>query len=185
MKSIKSLDNPNILYKSKAVRGWAVFIVGGDMPSQGDGGRATDTFRPHHAYGQRRNTENRQRLRGLAAASLMPPLRLIAVPPCSFSLLPDKDFFDRPATCRLFQQSTGRDSDNMPSFVVGLSQTRPSETGQFHFTGIDEESGMGDQNRQFHLSILHGILLLCRNSKPRDSVRLHRLLSPLFVSQIQ
>lgn len=73
----------------------------------------------------------------------MPPLRLIAVPPCSFSLLPDKDFFDRPATCRFFakakrqadefQQSTGRDSDNPPSCVVGLSQTRPAGTGQFHF----------------------------------------------------
>ena len=50
-----------------------------------------------------------------------------------FSLLPDKDFYDRPATCRLFQQSTGRDSDNPPSLVVGLSQTRPAGTGQFHF----------------------------------------------------
>ena len=36
--------------------------------------RATDTLRPHHAYGQLRNTENRQRLRGSATASLMPPL---------------------------------------------------------------------------------------------------------------
>ena len=99
------------------------------MPSKGDGA-STDTFRPHCAYGQLRNTENRQRLRGLATASLMPPLRLIAVPPCSFSLLPDKDFYDRPATCRLFQQSTGRDSDNPPSCVVGLSQTRPAGTGQ-------------------------------------------------------
>lgn len=61
----------------------AVFRVGGVMPSKGDGGRATDTFRPHHAYEQRRNTENRQRLRGLATASLMPPLRHLAVPPCS------------------------------------------------------------------------------------------------------
>ena len=95
--------------------------------------RSTDTFRPHHAYGQRRNTENRQRLRGLATASLMPPLRLIAVPPCSLSPLPDKDFYDRPATCRLFQQSTGRDSDNPSSCVVGLSQTRPAGTGQCHF----------------------------------------------------
>ena len=102
------------------------------MPSKGDGA-STDTFRPHRAYGQLRNTENRQRLRGLATASLMPPLRLIAVPPCSFSLLPDKDFYDRPATCRLFQQSTGRDSENPPSCVVGLSQTRPAGTGQFHF----------------------------------------------------
>ena len=53
------------------------------MPSKGDGA-GTDTFRPHRAYGQLRNTENRQRLRGLATASLMPPLRLIAVTPCSF-----------------------------------------------------------------------------------------------------
>ena len=102
------------------------------MPSKG-GGASTDTFRPQCAYGQLRNTENRQRLRVLATASLMPPLRLIAVPPCSLSLLPDKDFYDRPATCRLFQQSTGRDSDNPPSCVVSLSQTRPAGTGQFHF----------------------------------------------------
>ena len=97
--------------------------------------RSTDTFRPHRAYGQLRNTENRQRLRGLATASLMPHRRLLAVPPCSLSLLPDKDFYDRPATCRLFQQSTGRDSDNPPSCVVGLSQTRPAGTGQFHSKG--------------------------------------------------
>ena len=31
-------------------------------PSKGDGAR-TDTFRPHPAYGQQRNTETRQRLR--------------------------------------------------------------------------------------------------------------------------
>ena len=102
------------------------------MPSKGDGA-GTDTFRPHRAYGQLRNTENRQRLRGLATASLMPLRRLIAVPPCSLSLLPDKDFIDRPATCRLFQQSTGRDSDNPLSCVVGLSQTLPIGTGQFHY----------------------------------------------------
>lgn len=102
------------------------------MPSKGDGAD-TDTFRQHRAYGQLRNTENRQRLRGLATSSLMPPLRLIAVPPCSFSLLPDKKFYDHPATCRLFQQSMGRDSDNPPSCVAGLSQTRPAGTGQFHF----------------------------------------------------
>lgn len=112
------------------------------------------------------------------------PLRLIAVPPCSLSLLPDKDFFDRPATCRLIQQSRGRDSDNPPSCVAGLSQTRPAGTGQFQFTGIDEESDMGDRRRQFHLSILYGIPLLCRNSRPKDSVRSHRLLSLLVVLQI-
>lgn len=112
------------------------------MPSKGDGA-GTDTFRPHHAYGQWRNTENRQRLRGLATASLMPPLRLIAVPPCSLLPLPNKDFYDRPAICRFFakakrqadefQQSTGRDSDNPPFCVVGLSQTRPSGTGHYNF----------------------------------------------------
>ena len=101
------------------------------MPSKGDGA-GTDTFRPHCAYGQLRNTENRQRLRGLATASLMPHRRLIAVPLCSLSLLPDKDFFDRPATCRLFQQSMGRDSDHPPSCVVGLSQTRPAGTGKYY-----------------------------------------------------
>lgn len=112
------------------------------MPSKGDGAD-TDTFRPHRAYGQLRNTENRQRLRGLATASLMPHRRLLAVPPCSFSPLLDKvivltlaqqDFYDRPATCRLFLQSTGRDSDHQPSCVAGLSQTRPAGTGQFHFS---------------------------------------------------
>lgn len=123
----------------KAAREVAVLMVGGGMPSKVDGA-GTDTFRPHRAYGQLRNTENRQRLRVMATASLMPPLRLIAVPPCSFSLLPDKDFIDRPAICRLFQQSTGRDSDNPPSCVVGLSQTRPAGTGQFQFYNSIEYS---------------------------------------------
>ena len=153
------------------------------MPSKGDGA-GTDTFRPHRAYGQLRNTENRQRLRGLATASLMPHRRPIAVPPCSFSPLPDKDFIDRPVTCRLIQQSTGRDSDNPSSCAAGLSQTRPAGTGQFHFIGIDEESGMGDLFHQFHLSILHGIPSLCKNSKPMDFVRSHRPLSLLVVLQI-
>ena len=143
------------------------------MPSKGYGA-GTDTFRPHRAYGQLRNTEERQRLRGLATASLMPSLRLIAVPPCSLSPLPDKDFYDRLATCRLFQQSTGRDSDNPPSCFVGLSQTRPAGTGQFIFAGIDEELGTGDRRRQFHLVQLYGIPLLCRISKQKYSVRLHR-----------
>lgn len=164
------------------------------MPSKGDGA-GTDTFRPHHAYGHRRNTENRQRLRGLAAASLMPPLRLIAVPPCSISPLPDMDFYDRPATCRFFakakrqvdefQQSTGRDSDNPPSCVAGLSQTRPSGTGQFRIIETDGEWDKSDRLRQFHRVILHGILSLCKNSMPRDSVRLHLLLSCLAVLQIR
>lgn len=153
------------------------------MPSKGDGA-GTDSFRPYHAYGQLRNTENLQCLRGLATASLMPPRRLIAVPPCSFSPLPDKDFYDRPTTCRLFLQSTGRDSDKPPSCVVGLSQTRPAGTGQCQFTGIDEELGMGDRRRQFHLLILYGIPSLCRNSKPKDSVRLHLPLPLLVVLQI-
>ena len=73
-----------------------------------------------------------------ASTSLLQPLRFSIFSPCSFSLLPDKDFYDRPVTCRLFQQSTGRDSDKPPSCVAGLSQTRPSGTGQFHFIGIDE-----------------------------------------------
>ena len=33
------------------------------------------------------------------------------------------------AICRLFQQSTGRDSDNPSSCVTGLSQTHPAGTG--------------------------------------------------------
>lgn len=102
--------------------------------------RSTDIFRPQCAYVQLRNTEKRQRLRRLAMASLMPHRRLIAVPPCPLSLLPNKDFYDRPATCHLFQQSTGRDSDNPPSCVVSLSQTRPAGTGQFHFYSSIEYS---------------------------------------------
>ena len=47
----------------KAAREGAVFRVGGGMPSKGDGA-GTDTFRPLRAYGHRRNTDNRQRLRG-------------------------------------------------------------------------------------------------------------------------
>ncbi len=75
------------------------------MPSTGDGA-GTDTFRPHRAYGQLRNTENRQCLRGLATASLMPHLRLIAVPPCSFSLLPIRTFTTaRPLAGSLLRQS--------------------------------------------------------------------------------
>lgn len=123
----------SLIFRKRQEAGWSSLFAA-VMLSKG-GGAGTDTFRPHRAYGQLRNTENRQRLRGLATASLMPPLRLIAVPPCSLSLLPDKDFYDRPATCRFFakakrqadefQQSTGRDSDNPPSCVVGLSQTCP------------------------------------------------------------
>ena len=60
------------------------------------------------------------------------PLILLAVPPCSVSPLPDKDFIVRPTICLLFHQSTGRDSENPPSCVAGLSQTRPSGTWQFH-----------------------------------------------------
>ena len=77
--------------RKKTARGWAIFIVGGGEPSKDDGAR-TDIFRPPPAYGQLRNTENRQRLRGLATAALMSPLRLIAVPPCSFPSLPNMDF---------------------------------------------------------------------------------------------
>ena len=85
---------------------------------------------PLTSYDRITTMSNRQRLRGLATASLMPSLRLIAVPPCSLSLLPDKAFHDRPVTCRLVRQSTVRDSDNPPSCVVSLSQTRPAGTGQ-------------------------------------------------------
>ena len=89
----------------------------------------------------------------------------------SFMPLPDKDFYDRPVTCRLFQQSTGRDSDNPSSCVAVLSQTLPSGTGQFRIIETDGEWDKGDRLRQFHRVILHGILLLCRNPMPKDSVR--------------
>ena len=81
------------------------------MPSKGDGA-STDTFRPHRAYGQLRNTENRQRLRGLATASLMPPLRLIAVPPCSFRCCLTRTF----TTARPFAGSLLRQSGKPMSF---------------------------------------------------------------------
>ncbi len=51
-------------------------------------------------------------------------------------------------------------------YVVGSSQTRPAGTGLCHFTGKDVVLDTGDQHRQFHLVILYGIPLLCRNSKP-------------------
>ena len=74
------LDSIRIGKRQEAGRS-ALFVA--VMPSKGDGAD-TDTFRPHRAYGQQRNTENRQRLRGLATASLMPHRRLLAVPPCFF-----------------------------------------------------------------------------------------------------
>ena len=46
---------------AKAAREGAVFMVGGGMPSKGDGA-GTDTFRPHRAYGQLRNTESFQKI---------------------------------------------------------------------------------------------------------------------------
>ena len=52
----------------------------------------TDTFRPQCAYGQLRNTENLQRLRRSATASLMPYRGLIAVPPFSFCCCLKRNF---------------------------------------------------------------------------------------------
>lgn len=37
---------------AKVAGGGAVFRVVGVMPSMSDGGQATDTHRPQHAYGQ-------------------------------------------------------------------------------------------------------------------------------------
>ena len=39
------------------------------------------------------------------------------------------------APLSVYQQSTGRDSDNLPSFLVGLLQTRLSGTERYHFLG--------------------------------------------------
>lgn len=78
----------------KAARGWRSSVLAVMMPSKGDGA-GTDTFRPPHAYGQRRNTEKRQRLRGwhrgrcLYLGDLLPFLRVL------YRLLPAKDFYDR------------------------------------------------------------------------------------------
>ena len=124
------------------------------MPSNGDGA-GTDTFRPHRAYGQSRNTENRQRLRGLATASLMQPLRLIAVPPCSFSLLPIRTFTTAPPLTACFS------SPRVETVIIRLSASSayhrlalPGLVSSI-FIGIDEESGMDDRLHQFHLSILY------------------------------
>lgn len=56
-------------------------------------------------------------------------------------------------------------------YVVGSSQTRPAGTELCHFTAKDVVLDKGDRHRQFHLVILYEILLLCRNSKPKGSVR--------------
>ena len=55
--------------------------------------------------------------------------------------------------------------------VVGSSQTRPAGTEQCNFTEKDEVLDTGDRHRQIHLLILYGILFVCRNSKPKGSVR--------------
>ncbi|WP_286530234.1 hypothetical protein [Duncaniella freteri] len=56
--------------------------------------------------------------------------------PCSFSPLPDKDFYDHPATCRLFQQSTGRDSDNPPSALSAYHRLALPGLGTLYAKGI-------------------------------------------------
>ena len=84
------------------MRDGAVFSVSALCRQQVTADKSADTCRPQHAYGQLRNPENRQRLRGLATASLMPPLRLIAVPPCSLSPLPDKEFTTAPPLAACF-----------------------------------------------------------------------------------
>lgn|GEM_PF-6562794 len=45
----------------KAARGWRSSVLAAVMPSKGDGA-GTDTFRPHRAYGQLRNTESFQKI---------------------------------------------------------------------------------------------------------------------------
>ena len=117
---------------AKAVREGAVFMVGGGMPSKGDGGRATDTSRPHRAYGHRRNTDNRQRLRGKHRGrcfylwDYMPFIRVLSRRCCI-------RIFTNAPSLTAWQQSTSRDSDMSPSCVVGISQTRLSGTGQCHY----------------------------------------------------
>ncbi|MCX4285574.1 hypothetical protein [Duncaniella dubosii] len=46
------------------------------------------------------------------------PLRLLAVPPCSVSPLPDKDFIVRSTTCRPGTAPLGIDCGRHPSCVV-------------------------------------------------------------------
>ena len=66
------------------------------------------------------------------SASLMQPLRLIAVHPCSCRRCWIRNFTTAPSLTA-YQQSTSRDSDVPPSCVVGISQTRLSGTGQCHY----------------------------------------------------
>ena len=113
----------------KASREGAVFMVGGVMPSKGDGA-GTDTSRPHHAYGHRRNTDNRQRLWGnigFADATSKTNCRSSVF----LSLLLVRAFTTAPSLTA-WQQSTSRDSDVPPSCVADISQTRLSGTGQCH-----------------------------------------------------
>ena len=87
-----------------AAREGAVFMVGGGMPSRGDGGRATDTSRPHRAYGNGGTpiTGNASEVSiGDAAFTSETHCRLSVF----FFAVADKDFYDRSLTCRFFAKA--------------------------------------------------------------------------------
>lgn len=153
------------------------------MPSKGDGA-GTDTFRPHRAYGQLRDTENRQRLRGSATASLMLHRRLIAVPPCSFRCCLMRTFTTaRPLAACFSSPRVETAIIRLPALSAYNRLALPGLVSSI-FTGIDEELNKDDRRRQFHFAQLYEIPLLCRISKPMDYVRSHRPLSLLVVLQI-
>ena len=115
---------------AKAVKGGAVFGVGGGMPLVAFE-RVLLYHRPHRAYGHRRDTDNRQRLRGkhrwrcFYLWDSMPFIRvLIAVA--------DKVFYDRSLTYRLSVVHESR--LRCAAFLrCRISQTRLSGTGQCHY----------------------------------------------------
>lgn len=115
---------------------------------------------------------------------LLPPLRLIAVSPCLNRRYLIRTFTTaRPLAAWFSSPRVEIVIIRLPALSAYHRLALPGQVSSI-FIGIDEESGMGDRLRQFHLSQLHGILLLCRNSKPMDSVRLHPPLSPLVVLHI-
>lgn len=82
------------------MREGAVFRVAGGMPSKGDGARALipfDRIAPIGTGGTPITGNASEVSIGYAAF----PLRLSAVHPCSFSPLLYKDFYDRPLTYHL------------------------------------------------------------------------------------
>ena len=162
-----------------ASRLWATTeIAFASEPKTQVGEAAVRSIRTH------RNTENRQRLRGLATASLMPHRRLIAVPPCSFRCCLMRTFTTaRPLAACFSSPRVETAIIRLPALSAYNRLALPGLVSSI-FTGIDEELNKDDRRRQFHFAQLYEIPLLCRISKPMDYVRSHRPLSLLVVLQI-